>query len=366
MNDNIILNNNLNDDSCINDIRSIKDFKSITFSEYKKTSVIKELLNSLNTSKIENACNWAAELICAGHLSDLWNTLLLFIGKNIHIGNPKLPIYIDTRFSKFKNILYNGYSDNELSMRNNEVIRKLFAEIICVLCLSKKKHSFEYIKIKSDKEFNITEIQSSLKAPNIQYASNFFLDEDPNELYIAINEFTYHISDDSKNAILACYWLEWIFDFEAMCKKKKIALTCTRRVFAPVDSKLQMDIVWIIWSILLKYSENISKISYKIMCSLLNIFSVKYTSNIKQKRRYLLYFAVSLITEQIDYNIDIIVDKKEIDIVMGKINIIYKQIKKTEQKPIMNYMFNGLEKQKQTTLDKTLNKLNIMDKLNNI
>ena len=29
-------------------------------------------------------------------------------------------------------------------------------------------------------------------------------------------------------------------------------------------------------------------------------------------------------------------------------------------------MFNGLEKQKQTTLDKTLNKLNIMDNLNNI
>ena len=29
-------------------------------------------------------------------------------------------------------------------------------------------------------------------------------------------------------------------------------------------------------------------------------------------------------------------------------------------------MFNGLEKKKQTTLDKTLNKLNIMDNLNNI
>ena len=31
----------------INDIRNIADFKSITFSDYKKTSVNNELLNSL-------------------------------------------------------------------------------------------------------------------------------------------------------------------------------------------------------------------------------------------------------------------------------------------------------------------------------
>ena len=136
----------------INDIRIIADFKSITFSEYKKTSVNKELLNSLVNSKVEHACNWAAELICSGHFSDLWETILTFIGKNVHLGNPKLPIYIEMRFNKFKDILLNGYLDNELSMRNNEKIRKLFAEIICVLCKSRKNHSFESIKIKKQEE----------------------------------------------------------------------------------------------------------------------------------------------------------------------------------------------------------------------
>ena len=188
----------------INDVRKASEFKSISFSKYKTTSVIKELLNSMINCKIEYACNWSAELICAGHYSELWNTILIFIGKHIHLGNPKLPIYIENRFNKFKEILSNGYLDNELSMRNNEKIRKLFAEIISVLCFSKKKLSVDAIKIKKDEEFDIFNMTSKLKAPNIEFAKNSFLKDDPKELFIAINELAYHISRESKDTLSAC------------------------------------------------------------------------------------------------------------------------------------------------------------------
>ena len=69
----------------INDIREGTKFRGYSFSNFKKTDVKKQFLETMLKGKIEPACYWCAELVCAGHYGDIWEVIFNFIGKYIHI-----------------------------------------------------------------------------------------------------------------------------------------------------------------------------------------------------------------------------------------------------------------------------------------
>jgi hypothetical protein len=121
-----------------------------------------------------------------------------------------------------------------------------------------------------------------------------------------------------------------------------------------------MDIIWIVWDVFLKEANKRSKIIVKIVNALLTLFTLKYTSGCNKKRKYILYFVVSLLCENVTVD-DEIIRKTQQEIVtnvLSKIDMVYKQIKKNEVSPGTDYLFKNL---KSSNLEKTIEKL---DKLN--
>lgn len=354
-------------DTQINDKREMPAFKGVTFSKFKLTDVKKQLLESLIAGKIEPSSYWTAELVCSGHFNELWEILLGFYSKYIHLANPKIAVYLDLRVDGFQTILRQGYKENELQLRNHSRIRFLFAEIICILCCAKRKHHYEGRKIKRE-AFDISEIGDNLKAPNTSYLEKVFKEKDPKEVFVAMNELAFHLSKDSRNVPQACFWIEWILEFETLCKKNVPAkLTCERRAHIPVSSKDQMDIVWIIWEIIQETAlkADTSPFLQRTVESVLKLFCLRYTHGCAKKRKFLIYFAVSLLcenpvvaTEAAKEEIVREEDKHKVSGTLKNMDMVYKQIKKNEESPGTEYLFADV---KGINLKKTMEKLQAID-----
>ena len=333
-------------DILIHDKRESKEFGAFTFSDYKKTEVIKALSTALNKPDIESALYWSVELICTGKFKELWDVILLVMSKNIHNGNPKLPIYVSDRFSKFREIVQNGYIDRELFLRNVSSLRELFGEIIIVMCLSAKKPAFEMIKLNRSEDFSLDLLGQKLKADSMEWCKSIFRENDPNEILLPINEFAYHLQ--KKNLLRCCYWIEWLIDYDNICRKSKSEIKTDIRDFVRVQDKYKTDCIWLVWELLLSNVKK-SEPRKKIITALLDLFSLKYNFAQKKKRRNILYFAVEICTEHIDLNIPIVKEVDKVNRIKEQLGKFYVAIKKNEQAP---NTISNTERNMKNTMDK--------------
>ncbi len=131
-----------------------------------------------------------------------------------------------------------------------------------------------------------------------------------------------------------------------------------------MDHKFKRDSIWLLWELFeILASKKNNPLIVSIVDSIKQLFCVKYSTGTAKKRKYLIYFAVSVITEKFNDKINIIENKDMVDNVTKKINLIYKEIKKNEQAPATDYLFNGIEK---SSREKTFEKLEALKGINTI
>jgi hypothetical protein len=299
----------------IKDIRT--NFNSTTFSNYKKSHVVKEIVKSMYYQKTEEAFFWTGELLCSCHIVELWNIYIQFICKYIHINNPKLPIYLYKKFEEFKTI---ANKQNDIDLRNNADIRLLFFTITAILCECKKDSILDNLK------FDLKlDIHTNLKAPNINYIQPFFKPGDPKEYFISLNELMYHLTD-TKNKIDILYWIEWIIEFEQLLIKKKRHIGCIQREFAP-----NTNIIWLIWELFFSFKHD--PVLEQVIVSLFNLFRIKYTPASNKKKKGVLHLCVMFIINNIDYQKKLVENVGIFSHLEKNILITFEQIKKSE-KPV--------------------------------
>ena len=167
----------------MDDPRPASAFKTRTYSGHQRVAVRHALLKALTSATLEPACHWTAELVASGLFADVWDTVLLFFGRHVHAGNPRLASYLALRADSFRDLV--RAAPTELSLRNTPAAQRLFAEMMCVLCASPKRHPTDIVKVPPS-AFVLTELHTKLKAPRGDFAK-LLPGDAPEEAVLAVH-----------------------------------------------------------------------------------------------------------------------------------------------------------------------------------
>ena len=98
----------------------------------------------------------------------------------------------------------------------------------------------------------------------------------------------------------------------------------------------------------------------KIIKSLYSVFIIKYKSTCRTKRKYIIYYAFSILTDNINFDIALINEsnKDKIKVIVEKIDNVYRDIKKNEETPADDP--DNPFKPKKSNIQKTIEKMEIM------
>lgn len=297
----------MDDNFIIKDTRDHIKFKELTFSGFKKSQVINAVFKNIEAKKIEGACHWTTECLISGYANALWEKLIIFSSKVVHINNPNIPKYIYNKDIIYRNQIKRldpKNKDKFILLRNSQMIRNLFFDIVTTLTTSLKTKRYDkYSKIDISQDFKYENMKKRLCGEMNILPDNIMRFNDPEEIKVILNEIFIMSKNKQFGYDRCCFWILWLLKWEGQHKKKKINWTVEYRDVQEVDKKYRSNVVWIVWDIineeLKSREENVrEQISY-----LYKLFTNDYTHGKRTSRLPILFHAIGYLTHDINFKI---------------------------------------------------------------
>jgi hypothetical protein len=185
--------------------------------------------------------------------------------------------------------------------------------------------------------------------------------KDPEEWFVALNELAYHLSEERRNMLEACFWIEWMIEYDSYCRthskewatanagSTQINKGASRFEWTDglVPSKYSQDMTWAIWELLLEPSRSVSPDSLllKLLKNAHVLFCIDYTTASCSRKRFWFYFAILLRTEKTPIGNEKIIAEEYRELiqrVVQKSDDVYQEIKQHEQRPVTDYLMSGI------------------------
>lgn len=345
----------MNNDYLIIDPRPLEEFKDKTFSEFKKRDVFNELAKSMETGKVENTCFWITECIISGYTLELFEKLIIFATKIVHINNPKLPQFLWLKYSSFMNSIdHISKKDRKqyIHLRNTQSVRNCLCDVAVTITMSPKSKRYDkYPKPKEDTDYSFSAIKSKMNATMQLLPSHIIKFTDPEELRVIMNELFFNLKNNLGGYDHACYWVAWLIQWEKINKKKKQAFEIEERPIKGLKKELCRDLIWLVWSVIFEEANLRDDDIKKQIQALFFLYKHNFTSSKRNVRLPYVYNAIGYLTLPVKFNIRV---RKDEDIFLKtqcNINKIFQGKKKHENK---NYVEPPKQNKKVISTDKEI------------
>ena len=281
----------------------------ISYTGYTKSAVLSQWQKCLQKQQYEEACHWTAELDASGWQADVWQKLILYASKNVHVHCPKLPLLMARNYAYYQLYLtkHTKFIDKpKYQLRNHPQLQQNLCQLIGLVTLSSKGPVYTLPQIDVSK-VNDVDLVVGTHAWLMPHKS----DADNQNVLRMLSTMLCHVENRCTHKMF--YWLSVLVEYDKHQKKNKTPITMAgRKPLLPDDSAYRhvyleganaTDWVWLLWRGLAQGAMAFSKPQECIntLKALCYLFALDYTTSKRNTRMPLLLHALQLVCAEVDW-----------------------------------------------------------------